>query len=395
MNWYYAKEGKAVGPVEEKELIELARLGTLGPTDLVWNETMGQQWTCASNVPGLFPAQPPEPPPPAESFSGASPRQVSGVISCTAPVSMALQRMKIILFRPFDMGKWFVVGFTAWLATFGESGGGINPLGFNRNALSDFTKEGGGKKPFGWNEVMQFLDTAKAWVLGHWDLVLTIGISVVVVSVALGLLFLWLRCRGKFMLLDNVVCNRQSVSEPWREFAQHGNSLFWWTLVYSLVCLAVFAALAALAVYTIAIPCFKARAFPLPSVLPSIVVVGLLAVVFGIVSAYISRFLEDFIIPMMYRHNLTAREAWARFMPLLKASLGRLIVYGLFYLVLGILAACCILAAILITCCIAGCLMAIPYVGAVVLLPVTVFFRLYSIEYLAQYGPQFWTEPPA
>jgi hypothetical protein len=44
---------------------------------------------------------------------------------------------------------------------------------------------------------------------------------------------------------------------------------------------------------------------------------------------------------------------------------------------------------VLATCCIAGCLMALPWVGAVILLPVTVFFRLYSLEYLAQYGPDF------
>jgi hypothetical protein len=44
---------------------------------------------------------------------------------------------------------------------------------------------------------------------------------------------------------------------------------------------------------------------------------------------------------------------------------------------------------VVITCCIAGCLMAIPYVGAVVVLPVTVFFRAYSLEYLAQFGPEY------
>ena len=33
--------------------------------------------------------------------------------------------------------------------------------------------------------------------------------------------------------------------------------------------------------------------------------------------------------------------------------------------------------------------MAIPYLGAVVLLPVTVLFRIYSLEYLSQFGSDY------
>ena len=44
---------------------------------------------------------------------------------------------------------------------------------------------------------------------------------------------------------------------------------------------------------------------------------------------------------------------------------------------------------IIATCCIAGCLMAIPYIGAVLLLPVFVFRRAYSLYYMQQYGPEF------
>ena len=43
------------------------------------------------------------------------------------------------------------------------------------------------------------------------------------------------------------------------------------------------------------------------------------------------------------------------------------------------MAACC-------TCCCAACLFALPYVGTVILLPVHVFIRSYSLYYLAQYG---------
>ena len=44
-------------------------------------------------------------------------------IEFIAPTKRAYEGMKCILFRPFDMGKWFILGFTAWLATLFEGGG--------------------------------------------------------------------------------------------------------------------------------------------------------------------------------------------------------------------------------------------------------------------------------
>ena len=45
-----------------------------------------------------------------------------------------------------------------------------------------------------------------------------------------------------------------------------------------------------------------------------------------------------------------------------------------------------LIAFVCMTCCIAGCLMLIPYIGTVVLLPVLVFGKSYSLYYLGQYG---------
>jgi hypothetical protein len=48
-----------------------------------------------------------------------------------------------------------------------------------------------------------------------------------------------------------------------------------------------------------------------------------------------------------------------------------------------------VLAAVIATCCIAACLLALPYLGTVLLLPVLVFQRAYSLYYLAQLGPKY------
>jgi hypothetical protein len=39
--------------------------------------------------------------------------------------------------------------------------------------------------------------------------------------------------------------------------------------------------------------------------------------------------------------------------------------------------------------CCASCLLLIPYIGSVILLPVSIFTRSYSLYYLQQYGPEF------
>jgi hypothetical protein len=53
-----------------------------------------------------------------------------------------------------------------------------------------------------------------------------------------------------------------------------------------------------------------------------------------------------------------------------------------------------VVMAFIATCCIACCLMIIPYIGTVLLLPVFAFGRSYSLYYLAQYGPHYDVFPP-
>ena len=46
-------------------------------------------------------------------------------ISYSEPLKRAYGHMVEMLFRPFDLGRWFVIGFSGWLAQFlGCSGGG-------------------------------------------------------------------------------------------------------------------------------------------------------------------------------------------------------------------------------------------------------------------------------
>jgi hypothetical protein len=384
MQWYYARNGKTHGPLNDAELFRMAQTGALRRTDYVWNETMGDRWAEASTVTELFPAQSQTPPLPAGGTPPPRPaRAYDGLISCTAPIGQAWAGMKTILFRPFDMKKWFLLGFSVWLATLGE-GGGAN---FSNPAKSGETPNLKGAIDTWHAQVAPFIKE-------HAAMIALIAIVTVLLVVALSMLTLWVKSRGRFMFLDNVVNDRAEIQHPWQVFAQHGNSLFWWTFWYGLVCFGIGMALLTITCVSVAVPWIQAGSFA-RAVIPGIVLSGVLWLLFGIATGYIGRFLNDFVVPLMYRNDLTAREAWSRFMPLFKAHAGAFIVYGLMVLALSILAGLCVLALVVVTCCIAGCLMAIPYVGTVLILPIPVFFRLYSLEYLAQFGPDFTVEPGA
>jgi hypothetical protein len=62
-----------------------------------------------------------------------------------------------------------------------------------------------------------------------------------------------------------------------------------------------------------------------------------------------------------------------------------------FVLWFGVLLA--VVAAGLLTCCLGFVLLLIPYVGTVVLLPISVLYRSYTIEFLAQFDPELLAVP--
>jgi len=64
---------------------------------------------------------------------------------------------------------------------------------------------------------------------------------------------------------------------------------------------------------------------------------------------------------------------------------GEILLYCLFLIVLALATAIVTCLAICATCCIA----AIPYIGTVILLPVFVLLRSFSLLFLRQFGPEY------
>jgi hypothetical protein len=111
--------------------------------------------------------------------------------------------------------------------------------------------------------------------------------------------------------------------------------------------------------------------------------------ILAIVLSYISLYLNDFVVPIMYKYQITTSQAWFKFLPVLSRHLGHFILYGLFIFILWIVVVIGIIFFGLFTCCIGFLLLIIPYIGSVVLLPVTYTFRAFSVEFLEQFGDDF------
>ncbi len=303
-------------------------------------------------------------------------------VSVVDPIAPAIERVKTILFRPFDLGRWFVIGFCAWLAQLGQSGGPGGGGGGGRGSggrglqASDIP-----------SEVRHGADQAKDFVLDNLDWLIPVAAVVFVILIGLWLVVLWLNSRGRFMFLYCVAQNKAEVVNPWHQFRRHANSLFGFRIALGLTGFALailFLVLAGLVAF-VAHTGFGFNFFSIGG----IVCCGLLFVATIIVFSVAGKFTNDFAVPIMYRQTTGSVAAWRVLLEVLAVNKARFFLYLLFQIVIGLAVGVLVMATICLTCCVACCLIILPYVGTVALLPIHVFTRSYSLYYLAQYGPEF------
>ena len=291
------------------------------------------------------------------------------------PLERSWARAKRMLFRPFNLDFWLALGFAAFLANLGEGGGGFQwsrPLqgqtsGDVAQDIHDFLHE-----PY------------TLWILG----------IVLVVILMLGIVLGWVGARGKFIFLDDVLHERAAIVEPWKRFRRIGNSLFLFQLLVGSGFLAVFLVLFGGLVRTVLLSIWRDGTFP--DFEPwSFVIPALIAVPLWLVALILFTLSKHFVVPIMWKHDLGAIAAWKRFGPLLTDRPGAFVVYLLFLLALGIALLAAFFVAGVCTCCVGFLLMAIPYIGSVVLLPIFVPWRLLGPEFLAQFGADWDVRPVA
>ena len=286
-----------------------------------------------------------------------------------------------MLFKPFDPAKWITLGFCAWLAGLGEAGGGG---GFNGGHGGSHHYDHGGRPA---EQLRHFFHEAGNYVAANLAWIIPAAAAVLVFGLAAWLLVLWLSSRGKFMFLHCVALDKAEVAEPWTKFAGVANSLFRFRIGLGLAAMVLLLPLLALLIVNILAMVLQEQA-TVAGVLLALALA--LAVVFVAVGLGILRkFMVDFVVPIMFLRGDSCLAAWRELGGLLSANAGKFALYVLFQIVLCWAIGIMLLLAILLTCCIAGCLMLLPFLGTVLLLPVRVFQRAYPLCYLAQYGPQY------
>ncbi|MBA7648646.1 hypothetical protein ES703_56434 [subsurface metagenome] len=295
-------------------------------------------------------------------------------VSVIEPIGPAFDKVKTILFSPFDLRKWFVIGFCAWLAYLGSGGGGSG---------------GGGGRGGGPPNVHEGFGQAKVFVLENLAWIIPVALIGVMLIIVLWLVFTWLSSRGRFMFLHCVAENKAEVKIPWTKFQQHANSLFLFRIVLGLIGFAVIGLPCLLAVGLIAI--MIAGSIPSVAGVLGIVMIVLMIVAISIILALISKFTMDFVVPIMSLRTTSCTAGWREFLTILSVNKVRFVLYILFQIVIAIVIGAICSIGFCIGCCLCcvSLLLLIPYIGTVILLPVLVFKRAYSLLYLGQFGPEF------
>jgi MFS family permease len=271
------------------------------------------------------------------------------------PFGEAFELTKKILFQPFDLMKWLVIGFAAFLS--GHLGGvGINfrPRQANHMLPPHFD---------------------------HWRPWLQITIAFFALLVfALIIVLMWLKARGNFIFTHCVVRNRAAIREPWREYRKEGNSYFLFFLAIMLGVLVVVAIMLATFIALGWLGHHARERSPITfigSLLFLFVFWLSISIFIGVVSYFMA--------PVMYRRRCRALEAFRDVTLLIAHNLSSFVLFCLF----GIVLVLAVLMIATIVTCATCCLAALPYIGTVILLPLFVCLRAFGLLFLRQFGPDY------
>ncbi len=284
----------------------------------------------------------------------------AGKIEIFAPCESAFELTKRILFQPFDLAKWCVIGFAAFLANLGQGQGFNFPNLRERNwNLKDTT-----------HDLVGSVSAVPWWVIA-------LIVFFVLVVITLVVVLTWVSSRGTFIFIDCVVRNRGAIVAPWKEFRREGDGLFFFRVGTGLILLL----LLALGGFPLWWPLVHGTR---PQMAPMIVGLALVA---GVSVAFVFFWAPvlHFMGPIMYRRRCRALDGCRAAIGLVTGRPGPVLLFVLFNVVIG-------LALALVTClltCATCCVAAIPYVGTVIILPLHVFWMSFLLLFVRQFGPEY------
>lgn len=324
---------------------------------------------------------------------------------------------KTVLFRPFSLKKWIFLCIIAILAA-EISGCNLNlninipaekpkeemvQAGVISPSPSPSSEEQGSPNPLPVGERS----------ISMW-LILAI-IAGIIIGLALLILFMWIYSRFSFIFLNSIVKNDASIKGPFRENKSIGNSFFKWNIALFCIFVGVVILIALLAGGTIYL--FRNVSI-LWKILLIIIPWALIALAIIIIFSILNLIVRDLVLPVMFKNREGIINGWREIIPVIKREKLNLIKYILIKLGLRILTAIlagffamAVMFALLIQFGVIGgvlysasfllpeflrlgyyvllillgviCLIGIIILVNLALLPVPVYFRSFSLKFLA------------
>jgi hypothetical protein len=342
-------------------------------------------------------------------------------------IEMAFRHAKEQLFKPFRFAQWARLAFVGLLAGEMSSGGGCNfSVPINNHSRGTGTRT--------------FLDPTWPSQLtnpftNHPALTIGLITSAIVILFVLTVLFTYISSVMRFILFDSIVTRECRVRSGWVRRKRPGLRLFWWQILFGLACMAGF-----LVVFGIPLACTAALhwfAHPREHLVGLILgglVLFVLLFIFILFIGVVRVMTKDFVVPQMACEDISAMEGWRRLWLWLKHDkggyagyIGMKIVLGLGASIAMVIVSVIVLLVLLVP--IGGAAFAAVLVakaagwtwtvytitlavilgtialtilvsaGALVSVPVVVFFVAYSIYFFApryaQLASLMWPPPPA
>ncbi|MCP3967079.1 MAG: hypothetical protein GY750_11550 [Lentisphaerae bacterium] len=321
-------------------------------------------------------------------------------ISCLNALSRSWERMKAILFQPFSLDKWLILGFCVWLAYLFDNWGSSFNFNFGGSGVGKVDK---GLKPV-WKLLRKFfvdkqpvterISESLGIPVNTLLFIIAFAAFAALAGIAIFLVTLWIKSRFEFILIDNVALNKAEVVNPWNKFKAAGNSAFLFRTVLWALSFAVFATMAVITVFLLynwikLCAISEKLCFPGWGAISSLIIISVLWLAAAIIFGLTNFFFKEFILVIMYRKGRRAVNACYDFFSLIKENTWLFVRYWLMKIMVVFAFGIAVILLIIFTCCLAAIPLIIPYIGTVVLLPAFIFFRLLGMEMLAAVGPDY------
>jgi MFS family permease len=128
---------------------------------------------------------------------------------------------------------------------------------------------------------------------------------------------------ARVILVENIVHDREAIVEPWGRLSRLGWSVLWWGVGFVIVTLMLLGLLCGVPFGVVAVMAEGGNSGALLLLIP--LFFWFLALLIPL--CFVNGYFQEIVVPLMYRQNITANEAWALFKPMFKAQKMRWIGY--------------------------------------------------------------------